>query len=143
MSQVKHSLNTCYVVFDLFLGGVPIRVLHMFFPIMLGSVYSTFNAIYFLNDGTVIDGRRYAYSVLDWQSPASAIVTCMLAMIQTILSQCILYELYRLRMWIFSKLYFTRDEPATASEMQSIISNEPIKYATIDEEPKGVEEPSP
>ncbi|CAE1286992.1 unnamed protein product [Acanthosepion pharaonis] len=73
MSKMKHMLNTVYVVLDIFISATPIRIFHMLFPIMLGSIYAIFNATYFLNDGTILDGRHYAYNVLNWNVPAEAI----------------------------------------------------------------------
>ncbi|XP_060075002.1 protein rolling stone-like isoform X2 [Ylistrum balloti] len=132
MSRLKHTLNTTYVVLDLLISASPIRLLHMLFAIMLGSIYSLFNAIYFLNDGTILQGRHYAYNVLNWENPAEAIVTCVLCIVQAILSQFILYEIYKLRSWIFSKTYFDMAASRDGSEMQSIMADSP-KYMTLDE----------
>ncbi|OWF39521.1 protein rolling stone-like [Mizuhopecten yessoensis] len=132
MSRLKHTLNTTYVVLDLLISAAPVRLLHMLFAIMLGSIYSLFNAIYFLNDGTILQGRHYAYNVLNWENPAEAIVTCVLCIVQAILSQFILYEIYKLRSWIFSKTYFDMAASRDGSEMQSIMADSP-KYMTLDE----------
>lgn len=56
-------------------------------------------------------------------------MTCILCIVLAILSQTFLFLLYRLRLLIFSKVYFK--EPALAplddfeSEMSSIISDQP------------------
>lgn len=132
MSRLKHTLNTTFVVLDLLISAAPMRILHMLFAIMLGSIYSLFNAIYFLNDGTILEGRHYAYNVLNWKNPAEAIVTCVLCIVQAILSQFILYEIYKLRSWIFRKTYFEMAVSRDGSEMQSIMADSP-KYMTLDE----------
>lgn len=132
MSRLKHTLNTIYVIIDLMISAAPMRILHMLFAIMLGSIYSLFNAIYFLNDGTILMGRHYAYNVLNWENPAEAIVTCVLCIVQAIVSQFILYQIYKLRSWIFSKIYFDMSASRDGSEMQSIMTDSP-KYMTLDE----------
>jgi hypothetical protein len=124
---MKHSLNSVYVILDMMISATPFRLLHMLYTVVLGSAYALFNAVYFMNDGTILEGRHYAYNVLNWVKPTEAIVTCTLCIVLSILSQTVLFLLYRLRLWIHSKLYFK--EPAVAplddfeSEMSSIISD--------------------
>ncbi|XP_071174422.1 protein rolling stone-like isoform X1 [Mytilus edulis] len=130
MSRLKHTLNTVFVIFDLMISATPIRILHMFIPVMLGSIYSLFNALYFLNNGTILEGRHYAYNVLNWDHPQEAIITCMLCMIESVLSQIILYELYKFRRWIYSKTFFGRENDLPYSEMQSIMTETP-KYSAM------------
>ncbi|XP_048742654.1 protein rolling stone-like [Ostrea edulis] len=127
LSRMKHTLNSVYVLLDVMISATPFRLLHMLYTMVLGSIYALFNAMYFMNDGTILEGRHYAYNVLNWVKPTEAIVTCTLCIVLSILSQTILFLLYRLRVWIHCKLYFK--EPAAAplddfeSEMSSIISD--------------------
>ncbi|KAL5014155.1 hypothetical protein ScPMuIL_008425 [Solemya velum] len=129
MSQLKHTLNTVYVLLDILIGATPFRVFHMLFTICLGSIYSLFNAVYFLNDGTILEGRHYAYNVLDWGNPTEAIVTSVLCILQSVLSQIILYELFKIRTWIFYRIYFRVSDKSRDSELQSIME-EPAGYMT-------------
>lgn len=132
MSRLKHTLNTLIVIVDLMISATPIRILHMFITVMLGSVYSLFNALYFLNNGTILQGRHYAYNVLNWDHPQEAVVTCILCIIQSIFSQIILYELYKCRSWIHSKSIFQRENDPSNSEMRSILTESGPKYSTVD-----------
>lgn len=121
-SLVKHTLNTIYVLADIFMSGAPIRILHFLYTVILGSVYSVFNAIYFLNDGTIKEGRHYAYNLLDWGKPSAAVITCALCVVLCVFSQIILYELYRIRLCIFTKVYFGSDTTDNSdAEMQRMI----------------------
>lgn len=133
MSHVKHTVNTAYVIVDTMVTAVPFRILHMIMTIMLGSCYSLFNALYFLNNGKILDGRHYAYQVLKWTRPSEAIVTCVLCLFLAILSQLVLYGIYILRHWIFSKIYFQDRNDRSDGEMQSIITEDAPKYMTIEE----------
>ncbi|KAL4226646.1 hypothetical protein ACF0H5_014627 [Mactra antiquata] len=134
MSQMKHTLNTVYVIMDVLISGTPFRVLHLLFTVGLGSIYSLFNAIYFLNDGTIMEGRHYAYNLLDWSKPEEAVVTCVLCVVMCIFAQVVLYGLYRIRFCIFTKIYFGSECEKPGSEMQRIIdeANGPA-YQTIDD----------
>lgn len=133
MSKMKHMLNTVYVILDLMIASRPIRIFHMLFPVMLGSIYAIFNATYFLNDGTILDGRHYAYNVLNWNVPAEAIVTCILCIAQTIFSQIVLYHLAAARVWLHSRFYEPLEQlPEHDSEMQSIMSADSTTYLATD-----------
>lgn len=129
LSRLKHTLNSVYVICDVMISASPFRLLHMFYTMILGSIYALFNAIYFLNDGTILEGRHYAYNVLNWVKPTEAIVTCTLCIVLAILSQTFLFLLYRLRVWIFSKVFFKETVLTPLddfeSEMSSIISDHP------------------
>ncbi|XP_046334701.1 protein rolling stone-like [Haliotis rufescens] len=136
MSRVKHTMNTVYVIIDVMITGAPLRVLHMFMTITLGSVYALFNAIYFLNDGTVTDSREerhYAYNFMNWNKPVEAVITCVLCVLQAMLAQVILNFLYRLRMWVFSKFYYIPDDPTLDSEMQNIVMSTSTSYNAVDD----------
>lgn len=136
LSRLKHTMNSVYVLLDMMISATPFRLLHMLYTMALGSVYSLFNAIYFLNDGTILEGRHYAYNVLNWVKPTEAIVTCTLCIVLAILSQTLLFLLYRLRLWIFSKVYFKEHSLAPLddfeSEMSSIISEQTTYKYTME-----------
>ncbi|XP_045166545.1 protein rolling stone-like isoform X1 [Mercenaria mercenaria] len=133
MSQMKHTLNTVYAVVDVLISATPFRILHLLYTVVLGSVYSLFNAIYFLNDGTIMEGRHYAYNLLDWSKPSESIVTCVLCVVMCIFAQIVLYELYKIRLSIFTRIYFGPDGKPD-SEMQRIMGEtDAPAYQTIDD----------
>ncbi|KAK7102266.1 hypothetical protein V1264_020510 [Littorina saxatilis] len=53
MNQIKHTVNTLYVVIDVLLLATPFRLFHMFATIFLGSLYVLFNSVLFLNGQTL------------------------------------------------------------------------------------------
>ena len=134
MSQLKHTMNSVYVVVDILFSGTPFRILHLFYTVGLGSTYALFNAIYFLNDGTILEGRHYAYNLVDWSKPAEAIVTSFLCVVICIFCQIIIFEIYRLRLCLYNKIYFNSDEDSPESEMQSIISEQPPAYMSVQDQ---------
>lgn len=104
MSQLKHTLNTVYVLVDMFVNAIPIRIMHLVYPLSLGILYAIFNAVYFINDGVGPNGRHYAYYVLDWRYPLGSSITCFLGLILCIIVQILLYGIYRSRLWFHRKL---------------------------------------
>jgi hypothetical protein len=98
MSQLKHSLNTIYVVIDLFVNAIPVRIYHMIYPLFAGVVYAIFNAVYFTNHGRGPNGHPYAYDVMDWRNPLGSTVTCLLGFVLSAVVHFLLYGLYRARL---------------------------------------------
>ena len=85
MSLIKHTLNTVYYVCDLWLSAMPVRFFHLIYPMLVGAVYTAFNALYFINDGAGPGGKPYAYYVMDWRNPVQSTVTCTVGFVTTIL----------------------------------------------------------
>lgn len=100
MSRLKHTLNSLYVVVDLMLSAVPIRIFHLVYPLTMGAIYTVFNAVYFINEGVGPDGEPYAYYVIDWRNPIQSAFYCSCGFILTSLVQFLLYGLYTTRLWI-------------------------------------------
>lgn len=116
MSQLKHTLNSIYVLLDLMIIAVPVRVFHLVWPMCVGAIYTIFNATYFTHDGLGPQGKPYAYYVMDWRKPIESSLTCAAGFILTTLMQGVLYGFYRLRMWLFWRVrsYFEDLEDADA-----------------------------
>jgi len=98
MSQLKHSLNTIYVVVDMFANAIPVRIYHMIYPLLTGLVYTVFNVLYFVNDGRGPNGRPYAYDLMDWRYPLGSTVTVLLGFVLSTIAQFLLYGFYRARL---------------------------------------------
>nr|CUU98388.1 hypothetical transcript [Hymenolepis microstoma] len=72
-SEFKHSIPALTVVLDVCINGLPIRLLHVIYPVIFGILYSTFSFLYY-DTGHV----QPIYPVLDWSNPAKAAVVCLL-----------------------------------------------------------------
>ncbi|CAH1782828.1 unnamed protein product [Owenia fusiformis] len=101
MSRVKHTLNTVFVLIDIMIQAVPIRLFHVVYPLFIAAVYIVFNALYFLNNGMGYEGKHYAYNTMDWTYPFTAAITCAMGLVGATLIQCVLFLLYKLRRWIY------------------------------------------
>lgn len=65
---VTHGINSVYVFINLWITGIPIRLLHFWHPLVFGYVYSVFTLVYYAAGGVNAGGQPYIYSVLDWGS---------------------------------------------------------------------------
>jgi len=98
MSQLKHSLNTIYVLVDLFANAMPVRLYHVVYPLAVGLVYCIFNVLYFVNNGRGPGGRPYAYDLMDWRNPLGSVVTVLLGFVLAVVAQFLLYGFYCARL---------------------------------------------
>ena len=70
---IKHLINGILAVVDLFVTAIPIRVLHVIYPITYTAIWVIFSGIYYVAGGTDIYGNRYIYKILNYETnPASA-----------------------------------------------------------------------
>ena len=95
---VTHGLNSLYVLFDLFLGATPVRLLHFYHSTLVGLIYVIFSAIYTTQTDIAI------YPILDWnEAPGEAAMYGLLgALIGAPAVWVLVYGLYRLRMFLFT-----------------------------------------
>ncbi|KAK6993497.1 protein rolling stone [Biomphalaria glabrata] len=64
-----HGVAALYILLNMVVTRIPLRVLHFVYPVIFGVAYTLFSAIYYSMDGTNQTGDRYIYSVLDWSRP--------------------------------------------------------------------------
>jgi len=99
LSQLKHSLNTIYILVDMFANAMPVRFYHMIYPLLAGLVYAIFNVLYFVNDGRGPNGHPYAYDLMDWpRHPLGSTITVLLGFVLCVVAQSLLYAFYRGRL---------------------------------------------
>ncbi|XP_059150216.1 protein rolling stone-like [Physella acuta] len=97
-----HAVVAIYVILNMAVTKVPLRLLHFIYPVAFGVIYTLFSAIYYCMDGTNQNGDRYIYSILDWSKPGRTLVVSSL-------SNFIFIPLVHVFMWAlcsgFQKLY--------------------------------------
>ena len=62
----KHALNSVFMVLDTCLSAVPIRLFHSLYPFLYLVIYISFSVIYWLLDGTNIEGEPFIYAALNY-----------------------------------------------------------------------------
>lgn len=77
---VPHLVNGLAAMADFWICGVPIRLFHFIYPMLLTAIYCSFTIIYYTVGGTDSDGNSYIYYVLDFkENPALANEVILLA----------------------------------------------------------------
>ncbi|KAJ8318702.1 hypothetical protein KUTeg_003793 [Tegillarca granosa] len=88
----KHALNYGFVIVNLCFSAKPVRVYHMYQPVIFAVVYLFFTGIYQAAGGGAI------YTVLDWNKPGSAMAVCIpIAFIGVPLSHLFFFALHKIR----------------------------------------------
>ncbi|CAH8483884.1 unnamed protein product [Schistosoma rodhaini] len=103
-SEVKHSLTPILVVIDKCLCAIPMRMIHVIYPCLVGLIYSLFTYLFWLLGGAGPYRTGQVYPFIDWSKPQTTVLTCLSALICTILCHAILYIIYFIRVNISVKL---------------------------------------
>jgi hypothetical protein len=134
MSQVKHTLNTVYIVADLLICAIPIRLLHFIYPFLLGAVYTTFNVTYFMNDGVGPEGGNYSYREMDWQrNPLLAMLFTVCVFSFVFIAQTFLYLVFQLRLWLARLLGSSTGSSEDAASETSSPAHSKASFAGTDD----------
>ncbi|XP_061709169.1 protein rolling stone-like [Cydia pomonella] len=79
-----HGFNAVLVLIELLASRTPVRLAHIYQPLLLGVVYTVFSKIYQKAGGTGADGEPYIYKFLDWSEPQVSFTTTIGTAIITI-----------------------------------------------------------
>jgi len=95
-----HVMNALYVLLDIFIVAIPIRILHFFHTLPIAAAYLTMSVIYNFHTGKAI------YPILDWKNnpQEASIYACAVVFAVIPLLHFVLYGLYRARMMLYSHL---------------------------------------
>ena len=98
-----HGINSVFVLLDAFLVARPVRLLHIVYPLIYGAIYVLFSTVYWSTNKEV----NVLYpGVLDWNHPTqTAIVISGLCFIALPLLHMLHFGIYRLRLFMFRKMY--------------------------------------
>ena len=61
--MISHGLNAIFVLLDIWITAMPIRVLHFYIPMLFDVVYVIFSVIYDYSGATNAKGNTYIYHV--------------------------------------------------------------------------------
>ena len=100
LNAATHGINSVCVVIDIFLIGIPHRLLHVWLPMLYGGIFVIFSAIYW-----GVDNDNVIYSILDYGKEPVAATVLVLVLIFIGIPVChfILFCLYWLRVLLYSK----------------------------------------
>ena len=96
-----HSFTTIVSLLDLFLTAMPVRFLHLIYPMGFGIAYLIMTLIYWGAGGVTRLGD-YIYSFINYtESPGLAAGVACGVLIGVVLVQLLVWGLYKLRMWMW------------------------------------------
>lgn len=102
-----HALNSFFLLIEVAITSLPIRVLHVIYPVCFAFIYMIFTVIYWAGEGTdAIYNKRFVYPILDYSnSPGLAVGLFLGAALVAVplVHVCIFYGLYRLREFVVTK----------------------------------------
>ena len=120
-----HMLNGIVALIDIWVTGLPFRILHVVYSMMFASTYVVFTGIYYAANGTDISGNRYIYPVLDYENNAgfAAGVAVSCALLLSTALHTGFFLLYICRYWLSrtlqTRVYGARGLPGNLSQTKA------------------------
>ena len=95
----KHALNSVFMVIDLWLSAIPVRLFHSLYALLYLLIYIAFSVFYWLLGGTNIEGQPYIYKSLDYNDFKPTIGDLLAVFLLVVLPvlQLILFGITKLR----------------------------------------------
>jgi hypothetical protein len=100
LDVVTHAFNTVFVLIELFLGRVPIHLLHFIYTVFYLTLYVIFSVIYWQAGGNNSRGKPYIYKILDYENNNAGVITALvlaLVVVAPPLAQLAMLGLHKLR----------------------------------------------
>lgn len=113
-----HACNSIFMFIDFVIVAHPIRLMHVVWPLLAGTLYGLFTLIYYLAGGEDPDGYPFIYPMMDWSKPGLVIPVVFGIMIFIVLLHTSVFWMYRLRVFVFKK-YFVKDAAMEEERGQS------------------------
>lgn len=112
-----HMINGISALVDLWIVSIPIRLLHVIYPISFGLIYAAFTGFYYAFNGTDISGNHYIYPILDYDSnpgmAARLLIGCILGYLTAI--HFLFFLIYIVRNWITENVVSGRSRSRSGS----------------------------
>lgn len=109
----KHGINFLYSVLIIIASRKPIKLQHVYMPVLFSLCYMIFTVIYFAAT------KIKVYPILDWDQPGKAIKWVVLYTFVCVpIVHLLLFGLYRLKLYIKDKLSKAKDKPNDAQSQR-------------------------
>lgn len=94
-----HLINSVLILIEHGVTAVPIRLLHVVYPILYGVIYALFSVFYWVDDHSHV-----MYFILDWGKPGPTVGYVFLVGLVIIpLIHLVIFGLYRLKLCLFQR----------------------------------------
>ena len=101
-----HLANGLVGILDMWVSGLPVRLLHFYMLQTYAATYTSFTGIYYAAGGTGYNGTSYIYSPLDYEgSPGSAAGICIGVLLFIPIVHLLFYSQYVGRYWLVYLIY--------------------------------------
>ena len=92
-----HGVTSIYVIVDVFLTGIPVRLLHFYQPLLLCGIYAAFTGVYW-----AAGNSDPIYPFLDYTNqPSISAIWCCALLASIVAAHCLMFGLYRLRLFVY------------------------------------------
>ena len=98
-----HISNLIYVLVDMFVAGIPVRMLHFYQPMTYGAMYAIFAIIYWKCGGKNESGKGHIYDLIDYDNSPGMAIAIVLGLIFIIvpLVHSVMFGFYKLRVRLY------------------------------------------
>ena len=97
-SVVVHVFNMLFMIVEQYVGGIPTRLLHIYYPVCYALSYVIFSIILYYANGTVL-----YKNVLDWSSPGLTVGVILGLCLFYFIAQFVFFAIHRALMKCITK----------------------------------------
>ena len=95
-SILTHAINSVYAIAGLVVCAKPVRILHVYQPVLFSVIYCIFSLIYQMAGGGLI------YEILDWDKmPGTILIALGTAFIMVPTVHMVVFTIYKLRVFVW------------------------------------------
>ncbi|XP_059153671.1 protein rolling stone-like [Physella acuta] len=104
LSMVTHAINSVYVISDIIIYAIPVRIFHVVYVALYALLYAIFSVIYYVCKGTNTKSLPYIYKALDWSNtlPTLGLVAAVI-FVAIPLIHLFQFALYTLRTYVHGR----------------------------------------
>lgn len=118
----KHLLNSVVVLVELLVNSHPLRILHVYQPVLLGASYGCFTCVYYLCGGTSRDHDPAIYPLLDWKRPYLGMLTTLGSCALLVVLHTLLWVLHVARVHAARAVFSPQKSPQPATHEDNAIA---------------------
>ena len=115
VSVMTHAGNSLYVLLNLCITAMPMRIMHYVHYAAYAALYMLFSILYHLADGTNAHHKSYIYEVLDWDHPVSTLRYIVVIVVLSVIVWMLLVGLTELRQRLANKLHTSMTPSSSTS----------------------------
>ncbi|GFR63117.1 rolling stone [Elysia marginata] len=117
VEMVAHVTNSVFVIGNLLVSALPVRLLHFVYPAVYTGLYIAFTGIYRAAGGSDEDGRDVIYRPLDWDDSFPTALTVAVGLLVVVpLLHCVTFAAYTFRVYLHARVNSASYAPSAEFE---------------------------